>query len=145
MKIQSKTLLFLLLLPTLAIATDGKMKGKYTKEKTVKKEFNVNSGAGLNVNNSYGNIDIVTWTENRTVIEVTIKTNGDNEEKVIERLKEINIELNGNASLVNAETIFNEKKSGWSWWGSNTKSNVSVEVNYSIKLPITNTVDLNND
>ena len=145
MKLLSKTLLFLFLLPALAMATNGKMKGKYTKEKTVKKEFNVNSGAGLNVTNSYGNIDIVTWGENRTVIEVTIKTNGDNEEKVIERLKEINIDFSGNASLVTAKTIFNEKKSGWSWWGSNNKNNVSVEVNYSIKLPITNTVDLNND
>ncbi len=145
MKLLSKTLLFLFLFPALAMATNGKMKGKYTKEKTVKKEFNVNSGAGLNVTNSYGNIDIVTWNENRTVIEVTIKTNGDNEEKVQERLKEINIDFSGNASLVTAKTIFNEKKSGWSWWGSNNKNNVSVEVNYSIKLPITNTVDLNND
>lgn len=145
MKLQSKTLLFLFLLPALAFATNGKLKGKYTKEKTVKKEFTVNSNAGLTVKNSYGNIDIVTWNENRTVIEVTIKTNGDNEEKVIERLKEINIEFSGNASLVTAETIFDNKKSGWSWWGSNNKNNVSVEVNYSIKLPINNTVDLNND
>ena len=141
MKLQSKTLLFLFLLPALAFATNGKLKGKYTKEKTVKKEFTVNSNAGLTVKNSYGNIDIVTWNENRTVIEVTIKTNGDNEEKVIERLKEINIEFSGNASLVTAETIFDNKKSGWSWWGSNNKNNVSVEVNYSIKLPINNTVD----
>jgi len=145
MKLQFKTLLFLLLLPALAMATNGKIKGKYTKEKTVKKEFNVNSGAGLHVTNSYGNIDIVTWTENRTVIEVTIKTNGDNEEKVRERLEEINIDFSGNGSLVTAETIFSDKKSGWSWWGNNNKNTVSVEVNYSIKMPITNTVDLNNN
>ncbi|PVW15672.1 hypothetical protein [Marixanthomonas spongiae] len=144
MKPLSKTLLVLFLIPAVAMATPEKMKGKYTKEKTIKKEFNVNSGTGLQVKNSYGNLDIVTWDENRTVIEVTIKTNGDNEEKVIARLSEIDVEFNASSSLVSAETTFENKKSGWSWWGS-SKNNVSVEVNYSIKLPITNTVDLNND
>lgn len=144
MKLLSKTLLVFLILPLVALASTDKLKGKYTKEKTIKKEFNVNSGAGLRVKNSYGNLDIVTWNENRTVIEVTIKANGDNEEKVIERLKEIQVDFDASASLVSAETVFNNKKSGWSWWGSN-KNNVSVEVNYSIKMPITNTVDLNND
>ena len=144
MKLLSKTLLVFLILPLVALAGTDKLKGKYTKEKTIKKEFNVNSGAGLRVKNSYGNLDIVTWNENRTVIEITIKANGDNEEKVMDRLKEIQVNFDASASLVSAETVFNNKKSGWSWWGSN-KNNVSVEVNYSIKMPITNTVDLNND
>ena len=133
----------LLFLPVLVFGHNGK--GKYTEKKTIEKEYTVNPDAGLKVNNSYGNIDIATWNENRTVIVVTIITNGDNEEKVKERLKEIDVEFSGNSSLVSATTRFGHKKKSWnSWWGSNNK-NVHIEVNYTIKLPVTNTVDLNND
>ena len=79
MKTRFKFIVSLLLLPALIFANEGKFNGKYTKEKTIKKEYNVNANAGLKVTNSYGNIDIVTWNENRTVIEVLIKTNGNDE------------------------------------------------------------------
>ena len=143
MKSFYKYTLLLLLIPALAVANNGK-KGKYTKEKKLNKEFTVNATAGLLVDNSYGNIDIATWNENRTVIEVTITTNGDNEEKVQEKLDEITVEFSGNGSLVTAKTIFKNSKGSWSWW-SNNKSNVNMEINYKIKLPVKNTVDLNND
>ena len=145
MKSQFKSLLFLLLVPAVVFAHHGKFKGKYTKEKTVKKEFTVNANAELRVNNSYGNVDVVTWNENRTVIEVHIKTNGNNEEKVQKKLDEITIDFSGTASLVTAKTDFGGKKgNSWSWWG-NKHSNVAMEVNYKIKLPVTNSVDLSND
>jgi Holliday junction resolvase-like predicted endonuclease len=144
MRTQSKFILFLLLIPTLLFATDGKFDGKYTKEKKINKEYNVNADAGLKVSNSYGNIDIVTWNENRTVIEVLIRTNGNNEENVQKRLDEITVDFTANSSLVTAKTLFKNKNKSWSWWGSK-KKNVSVEVNYTIKIPITNSVDLNNN
>ncbi len=144
MRTQSKFIYFLLLIPTMLFATHGTFDGKYTKEKKINKEYNVNADAGLKVINSYGNIDIVTWNENRTVIEVVIRTNGNNEENVQKRLDEITVDFTANGSLVTAKTQFKNKNKSWSWWG-NKKNNVSVEVNYTIKLPITNSVDLNNN
>lgn len=138
----------LLLVPVVGFADNDKFKGKYTKEKTLKKEYNVNANAGLEVDNAYGNIDIVTWNENRTVIEVVIRTNGNNEERVQKRLDEINVDFSGNGSKVSAITRFKKKSNNsWSWWGgSNNKSKgVSVEVNYTIKMPVTNSVRLMND
>ncbi len=137
-------LILAIMLPAMVFAGPEKFKGKYTKEKTLKKEYSVNAGANLKIDNNYGNIDIVTWNENRTVIEVHIKTNGDDEKKVQEKLDQINVEFSGNASQVNALTTFNERKSNWSWFGNNS-NNVSMEINYTIKLPVTNSVDLNND
>ncbi len=147
MKLLYKSLLILFLIPMVAIASPHKFKGKYTKEKTLNKEYTVNSNAGLRVVNSYGNIDVVSWNENRIVIEVVIKTNGDNEEKVQKKLNEINVEFSGNGSLVTAKTIFGHNKSGsWSWWKKSSKNtNVSMEINYIIKVPVTNTVDLSNN
>lgn len=144
MKLHYNILLILILVPIMALASPEKFKGKYTKEKTIKKEFSVNAKAGLKVNNSYGNIDIVTWGENRTVIEVFIKTNGNDEEEVQRKLDEIKVDFTANGSLVTAITKFNEEKSSWKFWG-NKNSSISMEINYAIKLPVTNTVDLNND
>lgn len=136
----------LLLLPVVGFANNDKFKGKYTKEKTLKKEYTVNATAGLEVDNAYGNIDIVTWNENRVVIEVVIKTNGNNEEKVQDKLDEINVDFSGSSSLVTAKTRFKKSKSNWTWWGNSKKKNgVSMQVNYTIKMPKTNSVNLSND
>ena len=134
------------LIPVLVSANnDPRFNGKYTKEKKIKKEFTVNAEAGLTVDNSYGNIDIVTWTENRIVIEVHIRTNGNDEERVQEKLDNIDVDFSANASKVTAKTIFKDRKSSsWSLWGNNNK-NIHMEINYTIKMPITNSVDLNND
>ena len=67
------TLLFILPLFVLA-NNDQNWKGKHTKEKKISKEYNVNSNATLKVDNSYGDLEIVTWNENRIVIDVTITT-----------------------------------------------------------------------
>ena len=144
MKLQFKTLILLLLLPVLAFANHDKFKGKYTKEKTIKKEFTVNKDARLKIDNSYGNVDITTWNENRTVIEVKIKTNGNDEEKVQKKLEEITVEFTADGGLVFAKTVFNKDKNSWKFWGSGN-NNISMEINYTIKLPITNSVDLDND
>ncbi len=145
MKLLFKCIAIALAFPMTMMATEPKFNGKYTKEKTIKKEFSVNSSAILSVDNSYGNIDIVTWNENRIVIEVMIKTNGNDEGDVQKKLDEINVEFNASASSVEARTTFkNRKGSSWSLWGNNNKE-VKMEINYTIKMPITNRVDLSND
>jgi hypothetical protein len=145
-----KTLLFkyatalLLVAPMILSANDGKLKGKFSKEKTIKKEYNVNSDALLKVNNSYGNLNITSWNENRILIEVHIKTSGNNEDKVQKKLDDITVDFEATSSMVSAKTMFNKNKSSWGWnWGNN--NNVNMQINYTIKIPIKNSVHLNND
>lgn len=145
-----KTLLYkhvflaLALIPLVLGANTGKTGGKYSKEKTIKKEFNVNPDALFKVKNSYGNLNITSWNENRIVIEVHIKANGNNEEKVQNRLNEIDVDFENSASLVSARTLFGDRDNNWGWkWGK--RNNVSVQVNYTIKIPVKNNVNLNND
>jgi len=138
----SKIIVTFLLIPTLILANnDEKSKGKYTKEKTITKEFTVNPDATFKVDNSYGNIDIVTWDENCIEVQVTITTNNNNEEKAQNKLDEITVNFSNSASFVSAKTSFSKNKSWWSW-GNN---NVSMKINYIVKMPITNNVDINND
>lgn len=139
MKTSFKILVFLLIMPALLFANDGKF--KYKKEKTIKKEFSVNANAALKIDNSFGNVDIVTWNENRIEIVINISTEGNSEEKTQKRLDEIDVEFSASATNVSAKTTF--KKSSRSWFGSN--NNTSMKINYTIKMPITNSLDLSND
>ena len=138
------TLAFLLIPMLLVAGNNPVIKGKHTKEKVIKKEFSVNADATLRVDNSYGNIDVITWEENRIAIEVTITTNGNDEEKVQDKLEEISVSFDASSSLVSAKTIFNKNKSN-SWFKWNNGNNVNMKINYVIKMPITNNVNLDND
>lgn len=136
--------ILLLMFSVISTAHEPELNGRHTKEKTIKKEFNVNSNALLHINNSYGNLNITSWNENRVVIEVNIKTSGNNEEKVQNKLDEISVDFEASKDRVSAETIFNNRSKGWGWsWGNN--NNVNMQINYTIKVPIKNNVDLNND
>ncbi|WP_456437601.1 hypothetical protein [Psychroserpens sp.] len=140
-----KLLFAFILVPTIALAGNSKnWSGKHTKEKTIKKEFTVSSDATLEIDNSYGNIDIVTYEGSTISIEVHIKTNGDDLEEVQNKIDDVNVEFNASSTLVMAKTMFNKDKSR-SWWNWGKNNNVNMLINYVIKLPITNNVDLNND
>ena len=136
-----KAAFLLFIIPSIVLSNDN-LKGKYNKEKTIKKEFTVNNNALLKIDNSFGNLDIVTYVGNKISIEVIIKVSGNNEEKVDKKLNAIHVNFDASSSLVDAKTIFNNDNKSWWNWGNN---NVSMEINYIVKLPITNSVDLNND
>ncbi len=141
MKNMYKLLLLLFLVPLTITATDKK--GKYTKTKTIQKEFSVNQNATLKVVNKYGNIDIVSWNENKIVMDITITTNGNNEEKVERRLEKIDVDFDASSNNVSAKTIIEKSYKSWNLWGKS--NNVSMEINYKIKMPVTNNVDLSMD
>lgn len=144
-----KTLLYnllftLLLIPAVACANDN-YKGKYTKQKTIKKEFRVSANDLLKLDNSYGNIDIVTWDQNKVEIEVIIKTNGNDEEKVQDRLDEIQVRFNQSNGEVSAETVFPDSNNSW-WSGLlGSSSNINMEIHYLVKAPVTNNMNISND
>lgn len=145
MKTKLTTLLLLFLtFPILVNAGNNSLKGKYTKEKKIRKEYTVNADAQLLINNSYGNVNMVTWSENRIVIEVLVRTNGNDEDRVKEKLDEIDVRFDGSSSLVSAKTIFNNGGAR-SWWNSWRSNNVNMEINYTIKLPVTINIDISND
>ena len=139
-----KNILFLLLLiPAMVFATD-KEKGKYEKSKSIKKEYTVNSDALLRISNRYGNVDVSSWDKNEVVIMVKITVSGDDEDKVIKRLSMIDVDFAASRSEVSAKTVIEKTSSNWGWsWGK--KSNVHYQINYSIKMPVTNSANLNND
>jgi len=141
MKTMRKLLLFLFIIPLIGYANSNPVKGKYEKSKTIKKEFNVNADALLKINNKYGNLDVISWNENRVVIEVKITVNGNSEDKVMSRLDKIDVEFQDSRSEVYAKTVI--EKTSSNWFGSN--NNMNYQIDYKVKMPITNDANLTND
>ncbi len=141
MNTMNKILLVFLLIPLLGIAKPDPKKGKYEKSRTVKKEYSVNANALIKISNKYGNLDVVTWGENRVVIEVNITVSGNNEDKIKSRLDRIHINFSGNANQVTAKTVIEKVSSGW--FGSN--NNINYQIDYKVKMPVTNDVNFIND
>jgi hypothetical protein len=114
----------------------------HTLEKTIRKEFDVNSDALLKIQNSYGNLVLHSWEEDRILIEVHITANGNNADNVEKKLDGITVSFEASPSMVYAQTHF-EKNNSWSWWKGNDR--VQMQVNYTITLPVKNSINLQND
>ncbi|UAM98789.1 hypothetical protein K8354_02890 [Polaribacter litorisediminis] len=134
------TLLFLLFPLITSANTDEK---KHEKSKTIKKEYKVNKDATVALDNKYGNLNITTWDKNRVEIEVTITVKGDDLDSVEDKLESIDVTFENSVSWVSAKTNFRKEKQSWSLWGNN--KNINYQINYKVKIPKTNSVDLDND
>ncbi|MBU2930007.1 hypothetical protein [Winogradskyella psychrotolerans] len=141
-----KLCFFLILMPTLLLASNETPKAaKHEKQKTLKKSFNVNADATFNITSRYGNIDIITWDKNRIDVQVTIKVNGNNENKVNERLNELDVAWQSAPHKVSAISSIGGNSYDTSWWNKKLGNNVKIEINYLVKMPITNNLKIFND
>lgn len=131
-----------MVIPMLCMANPDKKTWDYEKTKKIKKEYNVNANALLRINNKYGNVDVISWDQNRIEIEVTITVKGDNESKVISRLEQIDVNFTNSPSEVSAKTVLGNSSNNW--FKSNN-NNMNYQIDYKIKMPVTNNANLTND
>ena len=96
----------------------------------------------LKVKNTFGNVTIESWDQNKVKIDVIISVSGNNLDKVKEQLKKISVSFSNTSSLVEAITKIEKSKNNWSWKKGN---NISFKINYTIKVPKTNLLDITND
>lgn len=135
MKKHYKIVILFILIPFLGFSNDDTY---ISKQKNIKKTYIVNSGAGIDIDNKYGNITVSTWDEDKIDLDITIKVSGGNENWVNEKLNSIDIDITALKSLVTAITNI-----GNSSLKSKGSSN-SFEINYVIKIPKNGSVKLNN-
>lgn len=135
MKKHYNLLILFILIPILGFSNDDNY---ISKQKTIKKTYIVNSNAGIDITNKYGNITVSTWDEDKIDLDITIKVTGGNENWVNERLNSIDVDITALKSLVSAVTNL-----GSSSVKSRGSSN-SFEINYVIKIPKNGSVKLEN-
>ncbi|GGI57763.1 hypothetical protein [Winogradskyella haliclonae] len=143
-QIHYKLLAVLLLLPTFIFANSIMVNDDVTtRERIIQKSYNVDKNATLKVSNKFGNVDIITWDKNTIEFDVLIRVSGNDEDKVEDRLERIDVTFSATNNLVSAITKIEKNKSNWWNWGK--KMNLKLEINYVIKIPITNSININND
>lgn len=135
MKKHYNLLILFILIPLLGFSNDDNY---ISKQKSIKKTYIVNSNAGIDITNKYGNITVSTWDEDKIDLDITIKVTGGNENWVNEKLNSIDVDITALKSLVTAVTNI-----GSSSFKSKGSSN-SFEINYVIKIPRNGSVKLEN-
>lgn len=148
MKTYYNLILFLLLAPLVAVA--GPVKGKYTKTKKLTKSFNMSATGNVDVDNSFGNITITTWSQNTVSFEINVEVSGNDKDDVEERLRSIDVDFNASPTSVSARTYSDGyQKKSFSFWslitGGNTTDNENIKIDYIIKMPVTASLNLSND
>ena len=136
MKKLFKLVFLFLLIPFIGFSNDPDF--IHTKQKSIKKAYFVNSDASLYVDNSYGNIAVTTWNENKIELDINIKVSGDNENWVNQRINDIDIDIVALKLMITAKTIL-----GNSSYKSAGKNN-SFQINYTLKIPKNGSVKLYN-
>lgn len=141
MKSIYKITLLLLLVPAISFGNNDKM--KHEKSKNISKKFTVNADAKVAINNKYGTIKVTTWNNNTVEIDVKITVKADDLGDVEEKLQDIDVMFESSSSLVEAKTTLKSHKKSWGWWGKNKK--INYQIDYLVKMPVSNSVSLNND
>lgn len=88
-----KLFTIVMLLPIIAFANTGKRSGKFTKEKTIHKEFEVEENTQLQLFNNSGNVTVSTWDKNTIAINAQVIVNGNSESAVKSDLEAIYIDF----------------------------------------------------
>lgn len=126
--------MFLLLVPLSAFAKV--QDGRYKKEKTIKKAYNVSGNILTDINNRYGMITVSTWDQNRTEIDVLVRVSGNNEREVTERFQNIDVNFTASNSKVAAKSsIGNYICNG----------GVIMEINFVVRIPRNGRINLENE
>ncbi|MGI9543571.1 MAG: hypothetical protein ACR2MX_09950 [Cyclobacteriaceae bacterium] len=105
-------------------------------EKKINKTFNVNSDTELHIANTFGKVHIDTWDKNQIQAQITIKaeSKGGNSQELLDR---ISIDIDESSSQVSLRTEIENKRN----WG---KRNQKFEIDYLVKMPKANPLDLTN-
>ncbi|MDA8948870.1 DUF4097 family beta strand repeat-containing protein [Flavobacteriaceae bacterium] len=123
------------------LGTSISLYGFQSKSKKLHQEIEVNQDVLIVLKNQFGDLNISSWNENRVVIDVVITVKGNNQKRIDEKLNEIDVEFSLSPERVTATTQIIE---GWGFkWFNNGK--LRYEIDYTVKLPRSSSVDLKND
>ena len=132
-----KCSLLLLFIPLLGLSGN---KGQQV-EKSINREFNIQSNGLLGINNRYGSIDIAIGEGNKVKMDILITVEAPSTKKAQEAMDRISIEFDEGTNRVQATTEI-ESSSSWSTWFDN--DNVDIEINYTVLAPVDVYLDLVN-
>ena len=128
------------------IQNDGVEIGSDSLTKKIHKEIQVSKDALIEIDNSYGDLNITSWDQDKVVIDVLITVKGENSKKTQKELNNIDVSFLLSPEKVMAETKIDMGWSfGWFYFGYGSFNTEKYRIDYNIKLPKTSSVNLTND
>lgn len=131
-KLFSFNLILLLFVGTIAFADNQSNE----KQKVINKNYSVNSGDKLNIENQFGKVVIETWDKNEIAIEITIKATSKSESKSLELIEGVKI----NETKAGAAIYLKTNMSGTVY----NSGKQSISIDYNVKMPANSPLSLIN-
>ena len=126
--------------------TGAAEEGAIALTKKIHKEIEVSKDALIEIDNSYGDLNITSWDQDKVVIDVLITVKGKNSKKNQKALNSVDVSFLLSPEKVMAETKIDMGWSfGWFYFGYGSFNSEKYRIDYNIKLPKTSSVNLTND
>lgn len=117
---------------------DNKKKYAFVKTKSVNKTYNVSSSDKLNIDNSFGKVEIHTWDKNEIKVDVSIEVSANSETLAQKMIDRISVSDEKNSRGISFETKMKDI--------NNTKDEKSsMSIDYSIYMPANNPLHVENE
>jgi len=121
-----------------------KKKYEFIKKKSVNKSYNVSSSDKLNIQNSFGSVEVKTWDKNEIKVDVDIEVSANTDALAQKMIDRISVKEDRSGKEITFKTdmkdIHNSKDD------KNSKENKStMHINYSIYMPANNPLKIKND
>ena len=144
-----KNKLFNLLLPVVLVMqlnvvaqngndNENNKKYEFSKSRAVSKSYNVSASDKLNIDNSFGKVEVHTWDRNEIKVDITIEVSASREELAQKILDGITITDAQKAKDISFKTSV---KGGNNYKGEKS----TMRVNYSISMPAVNPLSIENE
>lgn len=130
--------LLALALPVLAQKDKhDKKKHEHVKERDISKTYPA-SGNALEIENSFGDVTVTTWDKNEIKVDVHIEVSSNNESYADKVFKGIEVNEKQDGKTISFKTDINNNNNNCK------KCNSTMEINYTIQLPASVTLDIEN-
>ena len=118
---------------------------KFKKTKSYTKSYTLSSSDKVSLSNQFGEMKLTTWDKNEVKVDVTIIGKSDEEPRAQEILDKISIIDSKDGNTVSFKTKFADDKKDHDKKGDKEEHhNEGMEINYSVYLPATATLDAQN-
>ncbi|MEP7237580.1 MAG: hypothetical protein ABI685_06940 [Ferruginibacter sp.] len=117
---------------------ENKKKYEFVKTKAVNKSYSVSSSDKLNIQNSFGSVEVKTWDRSEIKVDVSIEVSANTESLAQKMLDRITVNDAKSGSEVSFKTSMKDV--------NNSKGDkTSMEINYTISMPANNALTVSNE
>lgn len=121
----------------------------YSEKREQSRTFRLKPGTLVQVNNKYGNINVMNWDKDSVRFEVSISVQSKQSAKLDKVISSIDCEMISTASVISARTVFQDNSATFwkdvvSYAGKVVNTSNNLQIHYTVYMPAANPVKIEN-